>query len=476
MTTVASLRLDVPAELVASVRLDLSADGTHVIATYRDGAIEHGVVDGRRLPPARWEPGRPPPTDWSADRTRRAMVAREAGRARLCVSDAAGDVWGEAYDDLRLFRGGFRDGIGTLVFAYLRGGRWWIVREGAPLLGPFDDVLSLAWKGPGLVGVVREGHAHRVFFSWREASESLACSPRPAIHVAHGAVAIVDGPPGAFVVHHLVEGEVPALYGPFAMCPRVALGADGSLVLAIVHTRSDTEIRLVTSPKLLSTREAGPSPRETRLGDGTTIARVSAVRSLDRATGPSGRRLAFAYDQGGFAGFYADGVRREGLGYSDGPWWSDDGAHLLWAAERARDDGTSEAFAVLDGAEHVLPHAIDWEQGSSVRVTARAEVCLFGLDRAHDTHWVHLGAKSFGPFSSALEDGARRERYERVAFSADGARVAFQRAEGEHAWVHLDDEVLGPLPRPCVHTLLADGTLVVASLARSGELTVLRRA
>jgi hypothetical protein len=282
---------------------------------------------------------------------------------------------------------------------------------------------------------------------WIEGRVLPCRTSRPNVHVAHGSVALVDGRDGVSEVLH--DDRV---IGPFTARPRVELGRDGRLVMSVELDRSRTEVRL---------------------GDGTIVGAFTRVRSLERCTGPRGDRLAFAYDDGDRSGFFVDGVRHDGLGYSDGPWWSPDGAHLLWAAERARGE-TSEAFAVLDGHERVLPTSIDWEMGSSVRVTTGSLACLFTLDRASDRYTFHVGDRSFGPFGYPTAS-ARRVDHEVVAVSRDGSHCAFQLGEDAHAYVRLDDDVVGPLPRNTTFTL-TDRELVLASLDDdASEVTIVRR-
>lgn len=427
-----------------AVRLDVSRDGVHVVASYRDGDLERCVIDGRALPAVAQPRGRSAERAWSPCGTRRAAVVREGGRARLVVSDASRDLWWDADDDVRVFREGFRDADGVLAFAHRREETWWVECEGGAPIGPLLEVHGLAWRGDMLVVVARDAQGPRV---WIDGIAHACTTERPSVHVAHGAFALVDGTS----VQHVWQGERRTL-GPFARRPAVALAAGGRLVLAIVHDRDDTEVRWA---------------------DGTPITRARQLRTLDGATGPRGDRLAFAYDRSALAGFYADGVHHDGFGYTEGPWWSAQGtSHLLWGGERG---SSSEAFSVLDGRATDHPHALDWELGSSVRVTPRGEACVFGLDREHDAHWVHIGSRSYGPFPTALEPSARHEHHELVAFSADGAHHVFHRGEADCAMVHVDDGVIGPLPRPTTFTLTPAGRLVIASLEPSGTVVVDRR-
>lgn len=432
------------------VRLDLSRDGAHVIASWGEGERERCLWSGRELPSVAWQRGHSPERVWSSGATRRAALARESSGVRVVVSDPQRDVSSASFEDASARCLAFRRSDDRLAYAAKRSAGWFIDREGDEPSGPFDEVFSLAWHDDQLVGVVRVGDAWSV---WIEGRLHACSTSHPSVHVAHGAFAIVDGAivDGAAGRFHVQHGD--RRLGPFAVRPWVALGVGDRIVLALPHDHTRTDVQL---------------------GDGTSVGHFTRVRSLKRCTGPRGDRLVFAYDRGNHAGMFVDGQHHEGLGYSDGPWWSGDGAHLFWAAERARGDA-SEALGVLDGHEQIYPWAIHWELGASVRVTPRGEVCVFTLDRSCDAHGIHVGHRSFAPLDYPLKS-ARREDHEIVAFSLDGAHFAFLRVEEEQVCLQHDATVSGPLPRDTTFSMTDDGDVVVASLDEdASEVTLLHR-
>ncbi|GEM_PF-5023251 len=406
-------------------RLRLAPDGSRLLGSWRDGVTERSLLNGRELPPVEWRRGASPACQWNPELSHRAAIERVGADAYVVVSDVAGETRLGPFEDVELGPDCFGRPGARLMFTFTRGGASWVWIEGEEL-GPYAGVEAPRWLGGTPTFVVRTAAARHLWVAGRMLGPfELVWSVLLADDGSLG-VCCLDG--GGHVVLH---GE--RRYGPFARRPGLALGAGGRL--AIEHeVEEETQVEL---------------------GDGQVVGRFGRVRSLESCFSPDGRRLAFAYDQGDFAGFYLDGERRERWGYTDGPWWSSDGTHVAWGAD------AESGLLVVDGVEQALPRCIDWESGSSFRFAPGGEFC-FTLDAAGE-QVLRIGSREFGPF--ALADSARVATHEKVAFSADGAHFAFMYAEQDGAtYVRRSSRVFGPYGRRTSFTLSPEGTLFVATL------------
>ncbi len=409
-------------------KVRLSPDGSRLLGSWRDDVTERSLLNGRELPAVEWRRGASPACQWNPELSHRAAIERAATAAYVVVSDVAGETRLGPFEDVKIWPDCFGSPGDRLLFTFTRGGASWVWIDGEEL-GPYAGVEAPRWLGRTPAFIVRTAAARHLWLAGRMLGPfELVWSVQLADDCALG-VCYQDGDG-----HHVLHGE--RRYGPFAQRPGFALGAGGRL--AIEHeVDGETQVEL---------------------GDGQVVGRFGRLRSLDSSFSPDGRRLAFAYDQGDFAGFYLDGVRRECWGYTDGPWWSPDGAHVAWGAD------AESGLLVVDGVEQLLPRRIDWESGSSFRFAAGGEFC-FTLD-AEGEQVLRIGQREFGPF--ALGDSARRATHEKVAFSADGAQFAFMYSEqGGATYVRRSSRVFGPYGRRTSFTLSPEGTLFVATLDES---------
>jgi hypothetical protein len=405
-------------------RIRLSPDGERLLGSWREGETERSMLNGRALPAVEWRRGASPACQWDPDLSRRAAVQRDGAVAYVVVSDLVGERRLGPFEDAKLRSDCFSTVGFRLMFPFTRGGATWVWLDGEEL-GPYAGVEAPRWLGQTPAFVVRSEAGRQL---WIEGNTLGPFGVVWSVELAEDGVLGVSFQQGD--AHFLVHGD--RRYGPFERRPNFALGVGGRL--AIERTVEDQV--------------------QVELGDGQVVGRFSGLRSLERCFSPDGRRLGFAYDQDDLCGFFLDGERREGLGYTDGPWWSPDGVHVAWGAE------SESGLLVVDRHEEALARRIDWESGASFRFAPSGDFC-FTLD-ADGEQVLRIGQREFGPF--ALGDSARRAIYEKVAFSADGAHFAFLYEEQSATYVRHDERVLGPFGGRTSFTLSPAGICTVATL------------
>jgi hypothetical protein len=290
-----------PADLVVDDVL-LSADGTRCRYLASDQRTTHLFVDGESLGSWATSRGQARQLASSPDLQDHAWVSRGEGSVKVVTSK--GNQFGP-YSEVGVRSEAFAGG--QLKFVARRGAQSF-VQLGDEHLGPFAEVgdLGILDESGAIAFAFRRG---RSWFAWIDGRET-----GPYEGLVFGIKRKKRGPPR---IRRLADGR-----------PVVLGGAGKHFAL---HVDKETEILRCSrvSVEVCASRvilECGRDPT-TVLLDGKVLAEVETVRSIRNALGPGGKRVGFAFDQASFAGFYLDGKRSDGFGYTDGPWWSDDGTH-----------------------------------------------------------------------------------------------------------------------------------------------------
>lgn len=404
----------------------LAPDGEHVLAQWRDGEHIRRVLDGYELPKARWLKGRQPEVLEAEALNRVGWLERSEQGVSVVMTNFECTQRLGPFDDVKWGRHCFTsDGL-RLAFAFERAKSWWVWLDGEEL-GPFSAVESVGFVDGALLLEARRGRRSVVRLGDFESDEFEGVFwPKRA---PDGTFAFGFKRGSAFFIR---QGD--STLGPFRSKPRFAVGSGGR---SAVYLEVDGDARLEL--------------------DGELVLQLQGhVVRVDGGFSPDGSRFGVAYQDRGFAGFYLDGVRRDQLGYADGPWWSPDSAHVAWCADDDR------GLLVVDGVETALGARVDFEEGSSFRFAPDGRFCLVLSDEASGEQLLRVGGSQFGPFF--LESSARRSAYEKIAFSADGAQLAFRYRDATgKSFVHRGDERFGPLDSRSSYTLTADGTLCIAA-------------
>ena len=407
-------------------RIKLSPDGAHLLGHWRQGDTICRILDGHALPPAVWLKGHRPEA-FEAEALNRVCWLEHSGRqVSVVLTDLQHEQRLGPFDDVSLGSDCFSTDGQHFTFAFERAGSWWVWFDGREL-GPYSTARKPALYGTTLVFPAFRDQRHTIWIGDQEYDCEHAFSPRVA---TDGCFAFGFTKGGEdFIQHGLV------VLGPFGDRLNFQIGRSGRI--AIEH-----QVDGKTCVEL----------------DGMRVWEVSAghVVSLEPCFSPDAKRFGFAYQDGRYAGFYVDGVRRDDLGYADGPWWSHDSQHLAWGADDDR------GLIVINGQERELASRIDFEQGSSFRFAPDGRFCFVTRDDTSGKQILCIGDEQFGPFS--IECSARRSAYEQVAFSADGAHFAFMiRAEERRVIVQRDHQKFGPFGSGSQFSMNSDGLLNIAT-------------
>jgi hypothetical protein len=384
-----------PTDLVVDDVL-LSADGTRCRYLASDQRTTHLFVDGNSLGSWATRRGQARQLASSPDLGHHAWVSRGKGSVKVVTSK--GNQFGP-YSEVGLRSEAFA--AGQLKFVARRGAQSF-VQLGDERLGPFAEVgdLGILDESGAIAFAFRRG---RSWFAWIEGRET--------------------GP-----YEGLVYGVKPKKRGP----PRIRRLADGRPVVLggagthfALHVGKETEILRCSRANvevcgLRVIIECGRDPT-TVLLDGKVLAEVETVRSIRSALGPGAKRVGFAFDQASFAGFYLDGKRFDGFGYTDGPWWSDDGAHVAWG------QGDEEPAFVVDDEGHPQPHRIDWGRGDDFGFGPDGRFHAVLMDEERGAPVVVAGKERHGPFEALLGSGAHKKS---ILTSRDG-ELAFAYRAGD---------------------------------------------
>jgi hypothetical protein len=297
------------------------------------------------------------------------------------------------------------DERGTTAFAFRRGRRWFVWIDGRES-GPFEG------------------------FPYGPPTRRKRAAPRIRL-LADGRPVVLSGAGKHFALH---------------------VGDEEQLL------RYDTANVAVAGSTILL--ECGREPTSV-IRDGALLVEVDTVRTIRNAIAPGGGRVGFAFNHDSFAGFYLEGERSEGFGYTDGPWWSDDGAHIAWGR------GEEEPTFVVDGEPYPQPHAIDWEQGTDFGFGSDGRFHAILHDPDADQRFLSAGTELHGPFDKLITSHASRA----AILTSKSGEPAFVRRTGEEIVLRARDREQGPLkPGPYVDwTLNARDEIILACASGEGR-------
>lgn len=409
-------------------KIKLSPDGAHLLGHWRQGDTICRILDGHALPPAVWLKGHQPEVFEAEALNRIGWLERSGRQVSVVLTDLQREERLGPFDDVSLGSDCFSTDGQHFTFAFEREGSWWVWVDGREL-GPYTTARKPALYGRTLVFAAYRDPRYTMWIGDQEYDvHEGAFSPQVA---ADGGFAFGFTKGTDYFIQHGLT-----VLGPFGKRPNFQIGCSGRI--AIEHP------------------VAGKTCVEL---DGEIVWEVATghVVSLEACFSPDAKRFGFAYQDGRYAGFYVDGVRRDALGYADGPWWSPDSKHLAWGADDDR------RFIVIDGRESELASRIDFEEGASFRFAPDGRFCFIMRDDTSGKQLLCIGDEQFGPLN--IECSARRSQWEQVAFSADGAHFAFmyRHDEERRTTVRRDQQTFGPFDVRVEFSMSSDGLLTIAT-------------
>jgi hypothetical protein len=412
----------------------LSADGSRCRYLASDGPTTRIFVNGVELGSFAKKSGHAFNLASSADLAHHAWV-NKSGRTAEVVT-AGGARFGP-FAEVRLLGDAFTRG--RLRFTAQRG-KETFVHFGDQVLGPFAEVGDQKVDERGTIAFAfRRGRRWFVWIDGRESGPFEGFPYGPPQHRKRAAPRF----------GRLADGRPVVLCGAgkhFAL----HVGEEEQLL------RHDTANVAVGGSTILL--ECGRDPTSV-IRDGVVLATVDTVRTIRNTIAPGGGHVGFAFDHDSFAGFYLEGERSEGFGYTDGPWWSDDGAHVAWGR------GEEEPTFVVDGEPHAQPHAIDWEQGGDFGFGPDGRFHAVLRDPDADQRFLSADKELHGPFDELITSRASRA----AISTSENGELAFVRRTGDELVLRARGRERGPLVRGRYFDWTLNGRDEIVVACASGE-------